>query len=207
MKIPVNFRKIAKSQEGDWYRLTDILDELSITKTNVTFWANDIRRHLHGHICSLTFDTGKAELTCLYTTLEGLIYLALRVDSRMRQEVIEATMAGKLPFPVKELGMAVSHDGRQWYSFTKVVNCVVHDGNPPNQTVTTTINVVPRSEIAQISQRIGDTERFGSRSWHITPLGIMHYLMNSKTSYSCKYKAEVAKKVAAILKDNAMKRA
>jgi len=95
MRIPVNFRKIDKCRDeyGDWYRLTDILDELNITKTNVTFWANNIQRYLHGHICNRTFNSGKAELTCIYTTLEGLIYLALRVDSKMRQEIIEYTMA------------------------------------------------------------------------------------------------------------------
>lgn len=177
-----------------WLRLADVLEEFGVNRTNVSFWAGNIRDKLPGSVIKMTHKSGRNSTFCLYVDITGLLYFALRADSDLAREY-QQEVAKEIEFPL-ELGPAQIYDGKEWYMYARLVNTAVHsEGKAPKQTVTTTIKAIPKSETRQLTQR-NAVGRHLSRAWHVTYQGALHYVLSQNTPYTVRVKAEIAKELA-----------
>ena len=198
MKLPLNLIQLCPQRDeyGIWFRLSSVLQQLNMDTSNVTFWATDINKHIPNAAPKRIYDNGMTCQKCVFVSLTGLIYFLLRSESKA-STVLKAQLASKPPLIDLPLGTAVRYEGRDWYNFPKLVNIVVHSGRIPQQTVTTSINKLPKSETQQLSQLVNG--RLSSKAWHVTQTGAYCYILQSSAEVANLYKVALAKELTRII--------
>jgi len=195
MKLPLNLIQLCPQRDdyGIWFRLSSVLQQLNMDTSNVTFWATDINRHLPNAAPKRIYNNGRTSQKCVFVSLTGLLYFLLRSESKA-SVILKSQIISMPPLIDLPLGSAVMYEGRYWYNFPKLVNTVVHSGIVPQQTVTTSINKLPKSETQQLSQVING--RLSSKAWHVTQTGAYYYMLQSSAEVANLYKVALAKELA-----------
>jgi hypothetical protein len=195
MKLPLNLLQLCpqRDEDGVWFRMSSVLQQLNVDTSNVTFWATDINKHIPNAAPKRIYDSGVTAQKCVFVNLTGLIYFMLRSESKAAS-TFKAQLACTNPLVDLPLGTAVRYEGRDWYNFPKLVNTVVHSGRVPRQTVTTSINKLPKSETQLLSQVVAG--RISSKAWHVTQAGAYYYILQSSAEVANRYKVELAKELS-----------